>query len=793
MSELERRRLAPRVMKFFRGVREAYVGRVTGKPWSYGDDQKAVLAATQVLVLGTATASELRKAGAWGVPDDELAVETLKHRPEVVTALVEAIAGMTPTRWMSRFSLMRALVREGVVETPRNPGYILAMINGLDSRKTTVLDALRADPGLLEDEVWRLFEVEGAGETSLAAHDKYSSEARTWSTALSTLSEEGALSRQRMLDDTLTALRADWAPFRAGWLSRFHEQLEPTLEERRARRPAYVALLASPVPATVSFATRALVAIGKVSDSDLDRLGPSLVSKATATVKGAIKLLPKSERGAAVAAAALPHATRDGQIALLAFIESTGAKVSQPAPARVPERPVVYEPAELAPSVESVGELIELLATLLEHIEDAHDVERALDATSRLCNRDELTLRRLEPVAKRATKVLTASRAFAGESPRADIAGLVIAWSTGRVPPVPLVRGPRASPFLVGRNDVPGPRKSVLGFLSSRVMEIATRAARGERAPILSLPTRHGGAIDPEVLASRRLHINAARFDGIQAALRVGDVKPAATIRLLYESPTTKHFQLIVDPQQDGQPDLANVPGLFVAALSGPYGSLDRGTIQELDVASQIQRVNQIDVGSAEAVRWVGTVWPANREPFYAMGATELGSNLDWWEARWHARCYLEPLLLPAEPIGEMGRLLLALGLAAKEPGEHGLATDALIRAVAQSRIDAGALGDILGRLYDHGEIKGSRIAATLADAARVSVAHAAAVATALERVLAALHGPAPADVHAVLTALSDSLASAGRRLDDPGASAYLSAIRGSGKAAATAWELLNR
>ena len=171
---------------------------------------------------------------------------------------------------------------------------------------------------------------------------------------------------------------------------------------------------------------------------------------------------------------------------------------------------------------------------------------------------------------------------------------------------MPLIPGPTGSQFTVGRNDVPGPRKSVLGFLSARVLEIATRAARGEQAPILSLPTRHGGAIDPEVLASRRRQVKAARFDVIQAALRAGEVKPATTIRLHYESPTAKHFQLVTDPLLPGQRELTNVPGLFVAALSSPYSSLDQVTARELDVASQIERVHQVDAGSAEAVRWVG-------------------------------------------------------------------------------------------------------------------------------------------------------------------------------------------
>jgi Family of unknown function (DUF6493) len=332
------------------------------------------------------------------------------------------------------------------------------------------------------------------------------------------------------------------------------------------------------------------------------------------------------------------------------------------------------------------------------------------------------------------------------------------------------------SHFLVARREVPGPRKSVLGFLSARALEIATRAARGERSPILSLPTAHGGAIARELLASRRRLVKPARFDAIQAGLRAGEVKPATTLRFEFESANAKHFELVVDPPRKYEPSLEDVPGLFIAALS---------TADYTGVGADGR------TGLAEAVRWVGTVWPANREVFYAKGAAELGRNVDWWQAMWHVRCFLEPLLLPAEPIGEMGRLLLAVGLAAKEPGERALATDVLIRSVGQGRIDARSLVEILGRLYDHGEIKGSRIATTLAEAARVSSNHSDAVATVLERVLAGMHGSPPADLHALLTTLSDTLVAAARPLRDPDASAYLSGIEGSGKAAATARQVL--
>ena len=288
LSEPERRKLAPRVLKLLREVRESYSGRVRQQPWPYAGDPESVMRATQRLFLGVATAAEVRKAGPWGLPPTQLAIETLRHRPAVVKELVDAIADMPPTRWNSQFTVMRTLVRDGFIEAPTNPGYILAMINGVSRPRGTILEALREDPGLVDYEVWRLFEVEGAGETSLAAHDKYTPEASGWSAALKILSDEGVLPRARLLDDSLAALSRDFAPFRANWFSRFHEQLAPSVDERRGRESAYAALLASPVPATVSFAVRALLAAGSISEANADRLVPALMSQAAATVKGAI-------------------------------------------------------------------------------------------------------------------------------------------------------------------------------------------------------------------------------------------------------------------------------------------------------------------------------------------------------------------------------------------------------------------------------------------------------------------------------------------------------------------------
>jgi hypothetical protein len=178
----------------------------------------------------------------------------------------------------------------------------------------------------------------------------------------------------------------------------------------------------------------------------------------------------------------------------------------------------------------------------------------------------------------------------------------------------------------------------------------------------------------------------------------------------------------------------------------------------------------------------VATVWPSHREPYYARGAAALGANIDWSEARWNTRHFLEPLLLPDEPVGEMGCLLLALALGAKEAGERTLARDVLVQTVHDGRLDVAALGGTLARLYNEKIVKATRTATSLGDAARTSSGHADAVASVLEHLLAGLNGPPQADLGAILEVLVDLLAQQQRSLEVPGARAYLADLSGSGK-----------
>ena len=59
------------------------------------------------------------------------------------------------------------------------------------------------------------------------------------------------------------SLARDFAAFRAGWFSRFHDQLKPTDAERAARADAYLRLLGSGIGSTVTFAVKAVEKLAK--------------------------------------------------------------------------------------------------------------------------------------------------------------------------------------------------------------------------------------------------------------------------------------------------------------------------------------------------------------------------------------------------------------------------------------------------------------------------------------------------------------------------------------------------
>jgi hypothetical protein len=808
LGEAERRRLAPRASSWFVELKKNTIAKVTTGRWPYPVDSETLLKAARAMVLGTATLAQLRKLGGWATPEDDVALRVVTdRRPEWLSEWAAMIVENDTTSWHTPFKLVRRLVVEGLVPRPATPWYPLSMIYGLQRRDREVYAALKADPGLLGDEVWRLFEVEGGGDTSLAAHDKYTGERQGWTWALLQLSGEGVLPRARLLDASLDALRRDFAPFRAGWFSRFHEAMQPGKEERATRADRYLGLLHSPVPTTVSFAVKALGEAGPLPADAVEQLSPALASPASSVVKAALKLLPFSVHSAQLAAGYLPHRSVDVQTALLGFIEkcppdpSVRERVDRAHPGLAPslsarvaklletgpaKTAIGVAPADQSPvngrrtdlgvpaPVDNLPELIELLAALLERIDDPHDIERALDGVLRFCERSEDASQRLGPIEKRARQRLEGRVPvpFGGVSPRSDIAGLIIAWATAAVP------------------AITHQHRSVLAFLSGRVYEVAVRAARRQPGRLLSLPTQRGGALQADQLDARRRQARESRqrpdrLDEIQADLRAHGSPQSASHRFVYSVGGEQHvsLELHADPRITTEPAATDAAALLYAAVEGASTRWAQPFDYGADLTPDL----------SEAIRWIGTVWPSDREPYYARGALQLGQNIDWWQALWHTKWFLEPLLIPTEPLGEMATLLLSLGLGAREVGERGLATDVAIAAIRDGRLDVERTGKTLAQLYNGRILKGSRLASSLGDASRISAEHAALLSQLLEVVLSALYEPPPADLHAVLSLLNELQASLGHGIRHPPARAYLVGIEGTGKAAALARQLLAR
>jgi hypothetical protein len=300
-------------------------------------ERNSLLNAAEIAVLASCSLSQLKKFGWRAIPEPEATYRVFStRRPAWIDDWVTFALETTPRH----FPLVRRLMRDGLCRRPPTDNYLLGMLD-IHSKElgcsTPVRDGLLTDPELL-DEVWRLFEIEGNGEFSLAARDKYTHKPEgTWAHALVALANEGKLSRDRLLDASLDALSRDFAQFRAGWFSRFHEALKPTLVERARRASRYLHLLGSRIPPTVSFALKALTILDKAGQllprTAVDSFGPALAARQKGTALAALKLLDKAanrEPGlqgavASLASQALAHESAEIQGAALDLIEQHGS------------------------------------------------------------------------------------------------------------------------------------------------------------------------------------------------------------------------------------------------------------------------------------------------------------------------------------------------------------------------------------------------------------------------------------------------------------------------------------
>ena len=519
MPLAERRKFAKAVMRLFK----AAVWSLPGDPKrpKVRDDDAVIVA-----LLATASLSELKAVKLWQLPKQPPIDAVLrKLQPDWLVDWVNFMVSESP----HRIPLVAPVWENGLCPRPTSDDFIL----GYYARGVQSNGQIDEDIFLSQD-VWRFFDVEGGGEFSLAACDKYAGRAGTWVQRLLDYEKAGKLDRGRLLDASLDALDRDFAQFVAGWYARFHKALGPEPDEIADRAPRYLRLLASTVPPTVSFAIQMVAAADKAGglapDTLLEALEPALQARAKGTVSAALRLVARAAKrdpslaGKAAHCAALALVCEDAGVQgkALDLIEALGgprdteicAALAEYVPFAAPSmRARIAEMAGLAPetarddrvahdpaaavAIAPVGSADAALALLLSVLEDVRDpfaVERAVDGIARYGADLRGNAVALSPLRKRARQL--------SETPQKSAVRLALAI-TG----CDLADG-SAQRSQWRKMDTSSPYHAVAAgsfgrLFMERNAQILAQVFDGHSLPMLSLPSDSAGCIHPDDLASR--------------------------------------------------------------------------------------------------------------------------------------------------------------------------------------------------------------------------------------------------------------------------------------------------
>ncbi|MEV7549429.1 DUF6493 family protein [Amycolatopsis sp. NPDC089917] len=612
---------------------------------------------------------------------------------------------------------IRRMILDGDLEPIRTPDYHAGWFRwaGRFGGKP-LAERLRTEPEALT-ELWELLEIEGNGDASFAAFDKYVRDEDKWSTALLQLTATGEVDRTRLLDLTLDILARDFAAFRAQWFAALHEALTPTPDERAAAQTRYARLCGSSLPRTVSFAVKALSLVDKQGDLDdeiaLQHLPAAAAGRGAATAKLALKLTTRitdrrpelTDLANEVFEAALTHEASDVRALATARLGITPdapttvdvADYPEPVPPPWEQRKTLTIPLDIPDTSAAVAEA---LSSLLADPDQADLLLATLDGVHRVA---EDLKDALKPLVKRATKI-------AGEKHAAAVPKLIATLVLG----------------LSGRDVAHPPR--VDGWrrpLHHRV----TALLEGTACPV-SAATHRGGWLDPVVFVTRMLeHPEAPEDDVVDALLRLApDTRPEAlalattltgphaeTIRYALGGPaigdtgwTALAAARARHPESsDPAATLRGNPGppITWTAKVGPadYGitSLDVEQTPEPVVAPKTPwlgiRFDEPDrqwLGFTECHEAVSS--PYDRDHLEAAVAGNLFYN-DYEVGYPVEKATLPPFLDSPSIPGYPGTMLIATTLVLKRPTSAQLGTDAALTLLDRRMLGPRALGEALG------------------------------------------------------------------------------------------------
>lgn len=157
----------------------------------------------------------------------------------------------------------RGLIREGLISCKHDSAYFFRISShpGLDDDEDAVetdssiipvsdlKELIEADPGLLNEDIWGFFNFDS--EVFRYGFD-------LWGGALVELSCEGKIDRNRLLESSLSGMALPLSPTTLNGMGKFHQLLEPTIEERESLLDHYLGLLGAHESTVVGHSLKAL-------------------------------------------------------------------------------------------------------------------------------------------------------------------------------------------------------------------------------------------------------------------------------------------------------------------------------------------------------------------------------------------------------------------------------------------------------------------------------------------------------------------------------------------------------